>query len=109
MKSIIGKIYVPFDNSWCVEIKSGKSALIKANEPEYTNTHGYLHKNHAYSEGYNTIEPNAKFVIVSEPYQYDVDVNVGSTRMNFINVRSTITSKVYRTLYDDRAVNDFKL
>ena len=109
MKSIIGKIYVPFDNSWCVEIKSGKSALIKANEPEFINLYGCLMKNHAYSEGYNTIEPNAKFVIVSEPYQYDVDVNVGSTRMNFINVRSTITSKVYRTLYDNRAVNDFKL
>ena len=109
MKSIIGKIYVPFDNSWCIELKSGKSALIKENEPEYTNTHGYLHKNHAYSEGYHTSEPNAEFVIVSEPYQHDVNVNVGSTRMNFINVRSTITSKVYRTLYDDRAVNDFKL
>ena len=109
MKSIIGKFYVPFDNSWCVEIKSGKSALIKANEPEYASTHGCLRKNHAYSEGYSTSEPNAKFVIVSEPYQHDVNVNVGFTKMNFINVRSTITSKVYRTLYDDRAVNDLKL
>ena len=109
MKSIIGKFYVPFDNSWCIETKSGKSSLIKANEPKFINLHGCLMKNHAYSEGYNTTEPNAKFIIVSEPYQYDIKVNVGFSKMNFVNVRSTITSKVYRTLYADRAVHDFKL
>ena len=97
--SIIGNKYVPYDNSYCTNIENGKESLIVPESKQYLMSDGTRIYNKTYHEGYHSCEPNAEFVITSDPYKYKVSIENRLVDFLFINVRSTITSKIYRTLY----------
>ncbi len=77
-KNIIGMEYVPYDNSWCINIKTREMANIM---PDYCFTEG---------------EHGATFTIVSMPYEEEVFSN---TIRTFVNVESNKTGNIYRILY----------
>lgn len=78
----IGDIFYPRDNSWCINLETGKSAFICA----------------AYCIG---DEKYARFVIVDEPYWATVKTCLYNEDevYQFVNVKSLKTGKYYRTLF----------
>ena len=92
MENLIGKYYSPFDNSFCINLKTGESAMIvqkSLNDFEYY--------------GPNPEEENAHFEIVSNPYK-EVIFFIDKRTKEFINVKSSKTGNIYRTLYTERRV-----
>lgn len=93
MKTIVGNLYNPYDNSHCININT--------NEVSYLVPWGGSNEYNP-----NKIEIGATFVIVSEPYEETV-VNVCKDYVTktFVNVKSSVTDEVYRTLYwEDRVI-----
>lgn len=80
----VGEVFVPFDNSYCIDLETGKCAHI--------------------SPGYCVEEKaNAVFVIVQEPY-YDLvwsDAYEKYHQQRFVTVISQDTGKLYRVLCRD--------
>ena len=81
--SIIGNYY-PIDNSFCINCRNGKDALIVP---------GCQDKE----------EENANFIIVSEPYEEEIYF-YGKHSYTFINVQSSKTGNIYRTLFINRGL-----
>lgn len=86
---ITGKLYEPCDNSYCIDIATGKSAGIVQNVNVF-------------------YEPDdlGPFRIVSEPYRDQVEFLNNTHFYMFINVKSESTGKTYRTLYNDSKVEE---
>jgi hypothetical protein len=80
----IGMKYVPYDNSWCINIKTFENAFI---------TPGYC-----YTEG----ESGATFTIVSKPYEEEIPDY--AIRRTFVNVESNKTKNIYKVLYRESAI-----
>ena len=78
----IGDLFYPRDNSWCINLETGKSAFICA---------AYCDEDEKY----------ARFVIVDEPYWATVKTCVYNEDevYQFVNVKSLKTGKYYRTLF----------
>lgn len=76
---IKGKLYCPYDNSWCINVETGTEAALK--------TIGFPFGNIS----------SCKYEIVSEPYE--VLISEYNTTRQFINVKSSNTGIVYRTLF----------
>lgn len=89
MESIIGKLYEPDDNSYCINVVTRKKALIvQRSSDDYYGYHPY------------PIEENgAAFTIVSEPYIDMVDFPE-KKEYTFINVQSSNTNSIYRLLFN---------
>ena len=87
--AIIGKNYFPIDNSFCINCSNGKNALIVQRHDEYY---------HPDKE-----EDGADFKIVTEPYKEEIYFCGPRTYM-FINVQSSKTGNIYRTLFNSRAL-----
>ena len=80
----VGEVFVPFDNSYCIDLETGKRAHI--------------------SPGYCVEEKaNTVFVIVQEPYYDMVWVDAYEKYMShrFVTVISQDTGKLYRVLCRD--------
>lgn len=93
MESIIGKLYCPSDNSYCINVETKKKALI-VQKRSYDYDYGY-------DEDYNPYpikEDGATFKIVSEPYEDEVDFPE-KKKYTFINVQSSNTNSIYRVLF----------
>lgn len=90
MESIIGKLYRPSDNSYCINVETKKMAFIVQKMPyDYDD------------EYYNPCpieEDGATFKIVSEPYEDEVDFPE-KKKYTFINVQSSNTNSIYRVLF----------
>lgn len=83
-KNIIGMKYVPYDNSWCINIK--------------THTQAYITPDYCYTEG----ESDATFTIVSIPYEEEIPNY--AIRRTFVNVESNKTKNIYKVLYRESAI-----
>lgn len=85
-KNIIGKEYEVYDNSYCINIASGKNAeLTKRVRIES--------------------ELGAKFIVANRPYVQRVKTFFDkSVYRLFVNVESTTTGSVYRVLFSENAV-----
>jgi len=83
--------YEVFDNSYCINIKTGKYASLVQDHDEW------------YSPNKN--EDGAIFEIVSDPYYDSVNI-IGDEfkTCNFINVKSSLTGNVYRVLYRESKI-----
>ena len=92
---IIGKLYEPFDNSFCINCRNGKKALLVRKNVE-----------DLYYIGPNSDEVNANFKIVSEPYEEDIYETFDwiPRTYTFINIKSLKTENIYRTLFLERNV-----
>jgi hypothetical protein len=90
-----GSFYIPYDNSYCINCRSGKSARLVPRSP---NDLDYI--------GPNKEEENANFKIVCEPYEETVYEPVFNEKFTyiFINVVSSKTKNLYRTLFNKRGV-----
>ena len=85
-KNVIGKEYEVYDNSYCINIASGKHAL--------------LAKCACISS-----ELGAKFIVANKPYVQRVGTFIDkSVYRLFVNVESTKTGSVYRVLFSENAV-----
>lgn len=90
-----GSFYIPYDNSWCINCRSGKRAMLV---PRSSNNLDYV--------GPDKEEENANFEIVCEPYEetiYEPIINEEFTHI-FINVVSSRTKNLYRTLFNEHRV-----
>lgn len=87
--SIIGNYYYPVDNSFCINCRTGRKALIVQEHDKY------------YSP--DKEEDGADFKIVSEPYVEEIYF-CGLHSDTFVNVQSLKTGNIYRTLFVDRGV-----
>lgn len=76
---ITGKFYRPYDNSWCANVATGTRAMLVPNSLR------------------NDEESDCRFEIVSEPY--DVQIEEFNSIHTFINVKSSNTGNVYRTIF----------
>lgn len=78
----IGDIFYPRDNSWCINLETGKSAYICA---------AYCDEDEEY----------ARFVIVDEPYWATVKTCFYNEDAvyQFVNVKSLKTGKYYRVIF----------
>lgn len=86
---ITGKLYEPCDNSYCVNLATGKGAFIVQNVNAFYQP-----------------DENGPFRIISEPYNQKVTTFVNDCIHTFINVKSESTGNTYRTLYqEDRVIN----
>lgn len=86
--SIIGNLYHPFDNSYCINCETGKwGNLVQSHVGPYCPDE----------------EDGASFEIVSEPYEEVVNC-FGSHKHTFIKVKSSKTGNIYRTLYNKKRV-----
>lgn len=77
--NLVGKKYIPIDNSYCINTETGKEAHIVP---------GYCDEE----------ELHSIFEIISEPYKEEVYF-VGYRIHTFIDIKSGNTGKIYRTLY----------
>lgn len=89
-KSVIGKYYYPFDNSYCINCSNNKSALIVQRNESFDGTY-YPNKE----------EDGASFTIVSEPYEEIVNFLGKDYKYIFVKVKSSLTGNIYRTLYNE--------
>lgn len=89
MESIIGKLYSPIDNSYCINVETKKRALIVQKTP---------YDEDEYYNPYPIEENGATFKIVSEPYEDEVDFPE-KKKYTFINVQSSNTNSIYRALF----------
>lgn len=88
---IIGREVAPFDNSYCIKISGpyGKDG-----------EDSYLIPGHWATNGR---EQSARFYAVSVPYSEVVhSIGLSPKSMTFINVQSSVTGNIYRTLFDER-------
>lgn len=76
---MIGKLYDPYDNSYCINVRTGESALL---------TKGVCDED----------ERCASFTIVCEPYKEKIYF-CGPHIETFVNVKSSKTGNIYRTLF----------
>ena len=90
---IIGKYYEPLDNSFCINCRTGKNALLVRSCPGDT-----------YYIGPDKEERNANFEIVTEPYLEKIYFCNKWLEETFINVKSSVTGNLYRVLYFDKRV-----
>lgn len=97
-QSIIGNFYNPCDNSYCINLNTMKPSYIC---PWIGDNKFNPNKN----------EIGAKFTIVSEPYFEKVlTLAQRYAKYAFINVKSSITYEVYRTLYyESNVIENTKL
>ena len=86
---IIGNYYRPIDNSFCINCRTGKKAFIVQGHNEY------------YSP--DEEEDGAIFKIVTEPYEEEIYFE-GLRSFTFINVKSSKTKNIYRTLFIKQGV-----
>ena len=94
MKNILNKYYVPYDNSYCVEYTTNKESYLlpwlDSNEFNPTKE-----------------EIQALFTIVSIPYIKMIKTFCGKMEeLTFVNVKSSITDKVYRVLFNEKGICD---
>ena len=94
MKNILNKYYVPYDNSYCVEYTTNKESYLlpwlDSNEFNPTKE-----------------EIKALFTIVSIPYTKMIKTFCGKMeKLTFVNVKSSITDKVYRVLFNEKGICD---
>lgn len=84
----LGMVYEPNDNSYCINVETGETALLVQQDIDFPD-HDYV--------GPDTAEGGAFFVIVKEPHHELIfapaDYEV------FVHVKSSNTGNVYRTLY----------
>lgn len=92
MKNILNKYYVPYDNSYCIEYTSNKQSYLM---PWLDNNEFNPTKE----------ETKALFTIVSIPYTKMIKTLCGKMEeLTFVNVKSSITDKVYRVLFNEAFV-----
>lgn len=93
MKKIIGKNYLPYDNSFCINCRNGRRAMLVQRSPT---DNEYI--------GPDPEEENATFEIVTNPYKEEI-IFIGRFYIEeFINVKSSKTGNIYRTLYINKRV-----
>ena len=85
---IIGKLYEPYDNSFCINCRNGKSALLVQLDNGFTP---------------DREERGATFIIMCKPYDEDVYF-CGVRTYTFVNVKSSNTGNIYRTLFNEKSV-----
>lgn len=91
--NVAGKPYRVGDNSYCINMKNGKSAYLYQAIDTY------------YEPDYN--EYGAKFTIVTEPYIEKVNVpSIGKFYRIFVNVQSNKTKNVYRVLFNENNIEE---
>ena len=89
-----GNFYIPYDNSYCINCRNGKRAMLVSKGPSDVE---YI--------GPDKEEENASFEIVCEPYEEAVlDVLREEYIHTFINVVSSKTGNIYRTLFSKHRV-----
>ena len=103
MESIIGKLYAPSDNSYCINVETKKKALIVQKKPYIVGACILILDDDEYYNPYPIEEDGAKFTIVSEPYIDMVDFPENK-EYTFINVQSSNTNSIYRVLFDNTCV-----
>lgn len=91
-KTLIGRRYRPYDNSYCINCSNNKGTCIVQRNELFDGTY-YPNKD----------EDGASFIIVSKPYEEIVHF-FGDRTYTFIKVKSSLTGNVYRTLYNKRMV-----
>lgn len=94
MENILNKYYVPYDNSYCVEYTTNKNSYLlpwlDSNEFNPTKE-----------------EIKAVFTIVTVPYTTMLENTCGEMKeRTFVNVKSSITDKVYRVLFFKNGICD---
>ena len=82
--SIIGNYYRPIDNSFCINCRTGKKVHIVQ-----------VHDDYYFPD---IEEDGANFKIVTEPYEEEIYFE-GLRPYTFINVKSSKTGNIYRTLF----------
>lgn len=88
---IIGKFYTVIDNSGCINLE--------------TKSHAYLVKCDAYYDTtHDGREYLAEYIIISEPYDEDLDFCSEKMTRTYINVVSTLTGIQYRVLFCEGSV-----
>lgn len=90
-----GNLYVPYDNSYCINCRNGKRALLVPKGPLDLDYNGP-----------DKEEENAEFEIVCEPYEETIleqSIKKEFTHI-FINVVSSRTKNLYRTLFNEHRV-----
>ena len=93
--NVVGKLYRVGDNSYCINMKNGKSACI------------YQAKDKYYEPDYD--EYGATFTIVTEPYIHKVNTpSIGKFYHIFVNVQSNKTKNVYRVLFNENNVEEYE-
>ena len=94
MKNILNKYYVPYDNSYCVEYTNNKQSYLM---PWLDNNEFNPTKE----------EIKALFTIVSIPYTKMIKTLCGKMEeLTYVNVKSSITDKVYRVLFNEKGICD---
>jgi len=92
--SLIGKFYLPTDNSGCINIFTREPACIVQND----------FFGDFWDDSYNgpdKLEDGARFEIVSEAYKDDYH---SFRDWLFVNVKSSNTGNIYRALYSTKNV-----
>ena len=88
---MIGTLYCPIDNSFCINVRNGRSALlVQGHDKFYQPT---------------PEEDGANFYIVSEPYEEVVYFDRYHEKSYlFVNVQSSLTNNIYRVLFHERGL-----
>ena len=87
-----GNLYIPYDNSFCINCRNGKRAMLVPKSPSDLD---YI--------GPDKEEDGANFEIVTEPYEEKIYFE-GLRSYTFINVKSSKTGNIYRTLFIEHRV-----
>lgn len=87
-----GNLYIPYDNSFCINCRNGKNAMLVSKDPS-----------DLYYIGPDKEEDGANFEIVTEPYEEKIYFE-GLRSYTFINVKSSKTGNIYRTLFTEHRV-----
>lgn len=92
--NIIGKRYYPMDNSYCIDLHTGKKSLICQD----FDTH--------YTKDKVGDEYGAEFTITKNPYINPVFSGIGNRELleTFVDVKSSLTGREYRVLYNEKRV-----
>jgi len=88
--SIIGKKYVPFENSYVIDCETKKRKLI------------VQEIDRGYSPSAEEI--GATYEIVSEPYEEWIHLFGKRFKHTFIKVKSSKSGHTYRTLYNEKSI-----
>lgn len=85
-----GNLYIPYDNSYCINCRNGKRAMLVPKDPLDLD---YI--------GPDKEEENASFEIVCEPYEETILEQTFKQEFThtFVNVISSKTGNLYRTLF----------
>lgn len=98
METIIGKLYCPNDNSYCINVETKKRALIVQKTPYRVGSCILILDDDNSYNPHPIEEDGATFKIVSEPYEDEVDFPE-KKKYTFINVQSSNTNSIYRVLF----------